>query len=78
MNSHNDVEVGGMPRHILDVRPVYDVPREREEELLEISMGEGDSVVVEEAAGSEQIDSRRQYPVRRRRPPAWLAGYERD
>ena len=78
VNSHNDIEVGGMPRHILDVRPVYDVPREGEEELLEISMGEGDSGVIEETAGSEQIDSRRQYPVRQRRPPAWLAGYERD
>ena len=78
VNSHNNIEVEGMPRHILDVRPVCDVPREEGGEMVEISVEEEDLGVGEERDNSEQVESGRQHLGRQRKPPPWLAEYDRE
>ena len=80
VNSHNNIEVEGMPRHILDVRPVCDMPGEEGREMVEDEIGadEDDLGVGEEIGDSEQVDSGRQHLVRHRKPPPWLAEYDRE
>ena len=67
VNSVNNVEVGGMPRHVLDLRkvvqPFGDTGEDRE---LAVTSAE------EEVA---EMDVRRN-PVRERRAPAWQKDYE--
>ena len=80
VNSHNNIEVEGMPRHILDVRPVRDMSSEEGREVgeVEIRADEEDLGVGEETEDSEQVDSGRQHLVRHRKPPPWLADYDTD
>ena len=80
VNSHNNIEVEGMPRHILDVRPVRDMPSEEGREMgeVEIRADEEDLGAGEETEDSEQVDSGRQHLVRHRKPPPWLADYDID
>ena len=66
VNSENNVEVGGMPRHILDLRKVVGPI----EEATDIGHTEENE---EEDAQSEE----RRNPARGRRPPTWLEDYTR-
>ena len=72
VNSGNNVSVNGMPRHILDVRPVVD-----QEEL---SDGDESSDDHREYHSTEEPEQEQavgpRYPVRDRRPPSWLSDYQ--
>ncbi|MEL6804156.1 MAG: DDE-type integrase/transposase/recombinase, partial [Bacteroidota bacterium] len=87
VTSANNVDVDGVPRHILDIRKLYepgggdggpkggkvsDVSRvvEFESDLSEVDDSQEDE---DDADGGEIIRGR---PVRRRKPPSWLADYE--
>ena len=59
VNSNNNIEVDGMPRHVLDLRPV--VNPEMEEEVQEYEVPTNAPV--------------RRYPERQRRVPAWVQDY---
>ena len=82
VNSSNNVEVDGMPRHILDMRHVYqeqepeeqqDVDHENAE--LEDQLQEPEEVQNEEHECVGLEDHGRRYPQRERRPPPWLSDY---
>lgn len=83
INSSNNIEVDGMPRHVLDVRKFVRLELESdndhtEDEVEEEIVGETElklELVAEELEGRPEEDDRR-YPERERRPPAWLADYE--
>lgn len=68
LNSKSNVSVDGMPRHILDIRRVVclDDEEDRNDE-------DGDDDTAE--ADYQEVEERR-YPLRDRRPPAWLRDYE--
>ena len=69
INSDNNVSVDGLPRHILDIRPV--VHSALEESGGEESVVEELDVLVPEGAEAETA----RYPSWVRRPPDWLADY---
>ena len=80
LNSDNNVDVDGMPRHILDLRQV--VQESAEEESLDESAGAdgeedgtGSSAVDGEVAVDQGVEGERRYPSRQRRPPDWLGDY---
>ena len=62
INSKNNVSVDGMPRHVLDVRPVF----------LPVEGGESDGDQVEADEDAPPVPRR---SGRVRRPPPWLADY---
>ena len=67
-NSGNNVEVDGMPRHILDIRQVV---RADEAQDTELDIGGGDHA----GGGGGVPQGDRRYPARLRRPPGYLADY---
>ena len=69
VNSQNNVEVEGVPRHILDVRPVIERRPEGE--------GEGGTELdCEDDITNDGGDAeRRRYPGRERQAPAWMQDY---
>ena len=67
VNSVNNVEVGGMPRHVLDLRKVVQPFRDTGEDR-ELAVTSAEQEVAE-------MDVRRN-PVRERRAPAWQKDYE--
>lgn len=71
VNSANNVEVDGVPRHILDVRRV-----EGTENDGLMSVADDDNLEMSINQGVENGESR--YPERARRPPRWLDEYSRD
>ena len=61
VNTNNNVEVNGVPRHVLDVRRVH--PGQAEDQT-DVSH---EAIIVQEET---------RYPQRNRQPPAWLADYD--
>ena len=81
VTSANNVEVDGMPRHILDIRPIV---RREEETQGEEGLVQGDQLVEEdrEDAVEEESEVRpegeRRYPLRTRAVPVRLQDYVCD
>ena len=76
VNSRNNVSVNGMPRHVLDVRPVVTSPTPPEDASDETTYEVNDSERQEQPQNVVQEDSRR--PRRVTRPPAWMQDYVID
>ncbi|KAK4318086.1 hypothetical protein Pmani_010884 [Petrolisthes manimaculis] len=72
VNSENNISVDGMPRHVLDVRPV--VVEDSPGEVLDSDSSLKDSVVL----ASDQEVTRNVRPRRNAGPPAWMADYVCD
>ena len=60
INSKQNLEVDGMPRHVLDIRPV-------------VSRNEEPTLQVDDARRDEVVE--RRYSGRDRRPPIWMGDY---
>lgn len=83
VNSANNVEVNGIPRHILDIRKLFDDDDEgcgdgantahvEEESLLIIS----DDEIPDDSNGVDAADKEvRRSSARQRRPPVWMKDY---
>ena len=69
--SRNNVSVDGMPRHILDLRPVVRPGNDSDEDLSIKCEDQDERNALEE----EQLSPR---PQRNRRPPVWSIDYEMD
>lgn len=74
VNSPNNVSVDGMPRHVLDVRPVV-TPVFPSDDLGEMSSGGAVGSFVNSQTRDTGEDVR---PQRNTRPPVWMADYVSD
>lgn len=83
MTSANNVDVDGVPRHILDIRKLYGDEKGEDSKMDE---EDGARVVEFESDNSDNDDPQDEgddveaspspRPVRQRRPPSWLSDYE--
>ena len=75
VNSLNNISVDGMPRHVLDVRPVVIPvsPSDDSSEMLSDDSFSGESAEPQEEDQGEAGENLR--PRRNRRPPVWMADY---
>ena len=71
----NNISVNGMPRHVLDVRPVVIPvsPSDDSSEMLSDDSFSGESAEPREEDQGEAGENLR--PRRNRRPPVWMADY---
>ena len=86
VTSSNNVDVDGVPRHILDIRKLYDTggcddcPKVNEKNDVRViefesdSLDEDDPQDEQDDADSDEISSGR--PLYHRRPPSLLADHE--
>lgn len=78
VNSRNNISVDGMPRHVLDVRPVV-IPAALVDDSGERLSGESFSEEPVEPLESDQRDTGGNLrPRRNTRPPVWMADYVSD
>ena len=73
VHSRNNIEVDGMPRHVLDIRPVFE-PSQTDDESEQDATQQEIEQPEEEVSPVAQVE--RRYPNRVRRPPPWLSAYE--
>ena len=71
ISKNNNISVDGMPRHILDLRPVVRPGNDSDEDLSIKCEDQDERNALEE----EQLSQR---PQRNRRPPVWSIDYEMD
>ena len=76
VNFRNNLSVDGMPRHVLDVRPVVTLPDPPEDAVDETIYEADSSEGHEQPQKGAQEDSQR--PRRVTRPPAWMQDYVID
>ena len=82
VTSANNVDIDGVPRHILDIRKLYGhgvntepaVEKEQDVRIVEFESDTLDSSDSEEEGSNETPPSGG--PVRHRQPPSWLSDYE--
>ena len=84
VNSPCNIEVDGIPRHVLDLRPIVGDTSDREVNLddeidYEVSeVEEEHEENVEElapTAAASEVQTGRRYPARIRQPPVWMSDY---
>ena len=63
VNSINNVEIDGMPRHVLDIRRVIDPDSDDENENVDENVPDNEASVA------------RRNPMLDRRPPTWMADF---
>ena len=76
ITSANNVDVDGMPRHVLDIRPI--VRREQKEGEKERENEEADRERIVDEEEREMPVERRRYPLRTRKVPARLEDHDCD
>lgn len=76
VNSANNIEVDGMPRHVLDIRPVIESDSSQDDQVIQ-DVAAGDQVGQDGDTDDQQprTDEVVARPQRTRRAPAWLGDY---
>ena len=71
INLKNNVEIDGMPRHILDIRRVVGESDADEEDPESADERETDKTIAENDVAGRYGHGSRRHPVRQRKPPEW-------
>lgn len=77
VNSSNNISVNGMPRHVLDVRPVV-IPASPSGGSNEMTSDDSSEALVEPLVSDQRETEENLRPRRIRRPPVWMADYVSD
>ena len=77
VNSVNNISVNGMPRHVLDVRPVV-IPASPSGGSSEMSSDDSSEASVEPLVSNQRETGENLRPRKNRRPPVWMADYVSD
>ena len=77
VNSKCNVDVNGVPRHILDVRPVARSSSSSDNDEVDLINDVEEDTAVQTPSGTDVVEDMRvrRYPSRIRQPPSWMSDY---